>query len=175
MPSSDPLQILLSHDHWASAQMLDACSNLMEGQFHRRFEIGHGSLHDTLAHMIAVVRALADTLADAAPRPRLEGDGQRRTPGQLRLLLDQAYPQFTFEARRRPLDGTVTRRTRDGRLLTMTCGAVLVHVATHGTHHRAQCLNMLRQLGVTPLPPSSVAEWTWMGETKGVRDPMSST
>ena len=29
-------------------------------------------------------------------------------------------------------------------------------------HHRAQCLNMLRQLGVTPLPPSSVAEWTWL-------------
>src|SRR3954465_3245809 len=99
MPSGDPLQILLSHDHWATAQMLDACSKLVEDQFHRRFEIGHGSLHDTQAHMIAVVRALADPLADAAPRPRLEDDGQRRTPGQLRLLLDEAYPQFTFEAR----------------------------------------------------------------------------
>jgi uncharacterized damage-inducible protein DinB len=32
-------------------------------------------------------------------------------------------------------------------------------------HHRAQCLNMLRHLGVTPLPASSVTEWTWMGET----------
>jgi uncharacterized damage-inducible protein DinB len=43
---------------------------------------------------------------------------------------------------------------------------VLTHVTTHGMHHRAQCLNMLRQLGVTPLPPSSVTEWTWMGEEK---------
>ena len=49
----------------------------------------------------------------------------------------------------------------------MTRGATIVHVTTHGTHHRAQCLNILRQLGVTPLPPSSVAEWTWMGESKG--------
>jgi uncharacterized damage-inducible protein DinB len=48
----------------------------------------------------------------------------------------------------------------------MTRGAVLAHVTTHGTHHRAQCLNMLRRLGVNPLPPSSVAEWTWMGDTQ---------
>ena len=42
----------------------------------------------------------------------------------------------------------------------------LTHITTHGTHHRAQCLNMLRQLGVTPLPPSSVAEWTWLGDAQ---------
>ena len=25
---------------------------------------------------------------------------------------------------------------------------MLVHVTTHGTHHRGQCLNMLRRLGI---------------------------
>jgi len=29
-------------------------------------------------------------------------------------------------------------------------------------HHRAQCLNMLRQLGVDPVPPSAVVEWIMM-------------
>jgi uncharacterized damage-inducible protein DinB len=164
MAASDPLQILLSHDLWATRQVLDASSKLTEDQFHRRFEIGHGSLHDTLGHIIAVVRALTDTLADDEPRPRLESVGQRRSPGQLRSLLDESYSQFTAEARRRPLDETVSRRTRDGKVLVMTRGAVLVHVTTHGTYHRAQCMNMLRQLGVKPLPPSSVAEWTWMGD-----------
>ena len=164
MPLSDPLQILLSHDRWATGLMLEACSKLTEDQFHRRFEIGHGSLHDTLAHMIAALRALTDTLAGAQPRPRLEDDGQRRTPAELRWLLDESYPPFTAEAGRRPLDEVVSRRTRDGRLLTMTRGAAFVHVTTHGTHHRAQCLNMLRQLGVKSFPPSSVAEWTWSGE-----------
>ena len=38
-------------------------------------------------------------------------------------------------------------------------GAVLMQVTTHGMHHRAQCINMLRQLGVKPLPNSSVADW----------------
>jgi uncharacterized damage-inducible protein DinB len=60
----------------------------------------------------------------------------------------------------------VIRRTRDGRTISMMRSAVIAHVATHGMHHRAQCLNMLRQLGVKPLPPSSVAEWAWMVEAR---------
>jgi uncharacterized damage-inducible protein DinB len=37
-------------------------------------------------------------------------------------------------------------------------GAVLTHVTTHGMHHRAQCVNMLRQLGAD-IPLNSVIEW----------------
>ena len=46
----------------------------------------------------------------------------------------------------------------------LTRGGVITHVATHGMHHRRRCLNMLKQFGVSPLPPSSVAEWTWMAD-----------
>ena len=84
----------------------------------------------------------------------------------MRSLLEEAWRELSAEARRRPLGDTVTRRLRDGRTVQMTRAAVLAHVATHGTHHRAQCLNMLRHLGVQPLPPSSVTEWTWLGETQ---------
>jgi uncharacterized damage-inducible protein DinB len=161
---SDLLQILLSHDHWATAQILDACAKLREEQLHRRFEIGRGSLHDALTHILGAMRTWTDTLAGREPGPRLETDGQRRTPRQLRTLLDETCERFTAEARRRPLDELTTRRLRDGRTLELTRAAVLAQVTTHGMHHRAQCLNMLRQLGISPLPPSSVAEWTWMAE-----------
>jgi uncharacterized damage-inducible protein DinB len=40
---------------------------------------------------------------------------------------------------------------------------MLIHVTTHGMHHRAQCLNMLRQLAVPGisdrLPEIDVLEW----------------
>jgi uncharacterized damage-inducible protein DinB len=166
MPETDFLQILLSHDRWATAQLLGACANLTADQFHRRFDIGPGSLHDTLTHIVGATRTWTETLAGAEPRPRLEADGQRRTPEQLRSLFDESWREFAAEARRRPLDETVTRRTRDGRTLRMTRGAVVAQVTTHGMHHRAQCLNMLRHAGVHPLPPSSVAEWTWMADTE---------
>jgi uncharacterized damage-inducible protein DinB len=68
---------------------------------------------------------------------------------------------------RGPLEEPATRRMWDGRTLQVTRGAIPIQVTTQGMHHRAPCLNMLRQLGVTPLPPSSVAEWTWMGKAEG--------
>lgn len=165
MTESDPLQILLAHDRWATAQVLDACGKLSPDQFHHRFDIGPGSLHDALTHTISAMRALTESLAGAEPRPRLDEDGQRRTPQELLALLDESYREFVAEAHRCPLEETVTRRTRNGKMLQLTRGAVLVHVTTHGMHHRAQCLNMLRQLGVQPLPPVSVAEWTWRGDS----------
>ena len=162
MPESALLQTLLAHDRWASIHILDACTKLTDEQFHRRFEIGPGSLHDTLTHLIAAVRAWTDTLAGADPRPRLDADGQRRTPAQLRRLLDESCDQLAAESQRRPLEERVTRRLRDGRTIELSRAAVVAQVTTHDMHHRAQCLNMLRQLGVHPLPPSSVAEWTWL-------------
>ena len=168
MANGDLLEILLAHDRWATVQILNACGRLTEEQLHQRFEIGPGSLDETLVHIVGAMRAWTDTLAGTAePRPRLEGDGRRRTVEDLRTLLEEAWGQLAAEARRRPLAEMVTRRTRDGRMIQMTRGAVVAQVTTHGMHHRAQCLNMLRQLGVKPLPPSSVAEWTWMGQTEG--------
>lgn len=164
MPEDDLLPILLSHDRWATAQVLDACGRLTDEQFHRRFDIGPGSLHDTLTHVISATRAWAETLAGRPATPRLDADGQRRTPGQLSALYEEAWRELSATARQLPLGEKVIRRLRDGREMTLTRGAVVAQVATHGMHHRAQCLNMLRRLGVEPLPPSSVAEWTWLGE-----------
>jgi len=166
MPETDPLRILIAHDRWATTQLLDACDKLTPEQFHRRFDLGPGSLHDTITHMLAAMRAWTETLAEIEPRPRLDADGQQRTPAELRALLEESADAFTTQAHRRPLADTVTRRTRDGRTLTVTRAAVLLQVTTHGMHHRAQCLNMLKQLGVKPLPPRSVVEWTRLGEMK---------
>ena len=76
MTESDILQILLSHDRWATAQLLGACGNLTGDQFHRRFDIGPGSLHDTLTHILGAMRSLTETLAGQALRPRLEDGAQ---------------------------------------------------------------------------------------------------
>jgi uncharacterized damage-inducible protein DinB len=167
MAESELLAILVAHDRWATGQILEACGKLGPGQFEQRFDIGPGSLQDALTHIAGAMRAWTETLAGAEPRPRLEGDGQRRTPEQVRAVFEEAWAAFSAEARRRPLADTVERRLRDGRTVQMTRGAVVAQVTTHGMHHRAQCLNMLRQLGVAPLPPSSVAEWTWLGEGRG--------
>lgn len=163
MPTSDPLDILLAHDRWATRNILDACSKLSDEQFHQRFEMGSGSLHDTITHVLAAMRLWDDLLASREPRPRLD-PVQRRTPAELMALADESYDDFANSVRSHPLEEIVLR-VREGKTYSFTRGAVLSHVTTHAMHHRAQCLNMLRHVGVKPLPPSSVMEWTWTGET----------
>ncbi len=53
---------------------------------------------------------------------------------------------------------TMNRECED-KVLVFTRGGICAHVMTHSMHHRAQCLNMLRQLGVGDLPESSVFQW----------------
>jgi uncharacterized damage-inducible protein DinB len=162
MPTSNPTDILLSHDLWATRNIIDACSKLADEQFHRRFEMGQGSLHDVITHIIAAKSGRADLLASREARPRIE-PSTRRTTAELRSLFEASTIDFDHHARAHPLDQIVSR-DRGGKTYSFTHGAVITHVTTHGMHHRAQCLNMLRHLGVNPLPQSSVMEWTWTGD-----------
>jgi uncharacterized damage-inducible protein DinB len=161
MAKSDPLEILLAHDQWATRQILEACSRLTSEQFHQRFDIGPGSLHDTNRHILGAIQTWIYTLRQMELGPRVDQDSERRTPVELLSLLESITSELSAEAHRLPLNEIVSR-TREGKTYQFTRAAVLMHVLTHGTHHRAQCLNMLRHLGVKPLPPSSVAEWSRM-------------
>jgi caffeoyl-CoA O-methyltransferase len=149
--AADPLDILLRHDAWATREVLRACAALTEEQWHRRFEIGPGSLHDTLTHVIGAMLRWADRI-DGPPtplRPSIEGEA-RRTPAELLAILEPAAAGLAASAERARARGlgTAFDVTLAGQTHRSTLGAALVHVTTHGMHHRAQCLNMLRHLGV---------------------------
>ena len=156
MASSDPILILLAHNHWATREVLDACAGLTEEQFHRRFDMGLGSLHDTTTHILGAMRGWGDLLGGRPQRARLEGE--KRTAAELLMLLDELGADLQASATSHPVYEEVTGE-RGGEPYTFTRGAVLTHLITHGDHHRAQCVNMLRQIGVDPVPRSSVMEW----------------
>jgi len=164
--SSEPLSIALEHNSWATREVLRACAALNDSQWHRRFEMGPGSLHDTLTHIVGAMFRWADRI-DGPPRavrPSIE-DGSRRTPAELMTLLDSAAADLAGSAERACSRGleTALDMTLGGQSYRFTLGAMLVHVTTHGMHHRAQCLNMLRQLAVPGvsdrLPEIDVLEW----------------
>ena len=83
---SDPVEVLLTHNRWATRTLLDACATLPEQEFHQSFDMGPGSLHDTITHILAAMRGWGDMLAGREQRPGLEGE--KRTPRQLLALLD---------------------------------------------------------------------------------------
>ena len=161
MPTSDPIDILLAHERWATRNLLEACASLTEEQFHHEFEIGTGSLHNNATHILGAMRGWSDVLAQIEePRVRLE-EG-RRSAAELMDMHASIADEFESLVKAHPFDEILTP-SRGGRTFEFPRGGVLTHVTTHSMHHRAQCLNMLRQLGVEKLPPNSVLEWMMMG------------
>lgn len=186
--TSDPLDLLLKHNAWATRDLLRLCVKLDDEQWRRRFEIGPGSLHDTFTHIIGAMFRWADRIdgparalrpsIEQSPRPTLP-DGPfvqqpvvpHRTVAELLKLLEEAESDLAASAARAVARGleTVGEIKFGEKLYHFTLGAMLVHVTTHGMHHRAQCLNMLRRLNVPgvsdQLPDTDVLEWQGMMET----------
>lgn len=142
---------------------MNACASMSEAEFQRPFDMGLGSLYATMVHIGAAMRGWNDLLAGRGFRSRTEEAAYER--GALAAMLDEAAAELTSLTLAHPIDEVVSRE-RGGKMYSFTRGAVVTHITTHGMHHRSQCLNMMRQMGIETLPPISVVEWTLMGEAR---------
>ena len=182
----NPLEILLNYDAWATRTLLESCRQLARDQFHRRFEIGLGSLHDTFTHIIGAQRRWSDRIAVPArplrpalaaipERPDIPHEGRDRTPDELLALHAESTADFAAIARAlqskpggldSPLSLDWPRAPDEGpgmKRYTFSRGCCITHVCTHGVHHRAQIINMLRHLnhkGLSDkLPELDLVDW----------------
>lgn len=102
----------------------------------------------------------SDRIAGRPVRESIERVPQPRTPGELLELLEQAHRELEDVALRVERDGRHDEPMQaEFRPEHFTRGTAIVHVLTHGMHHRAQALNMLRRLGVADLPALDAIEW----------------
>ena len=170
--TSDPLTILLGHNHWATRRVLDLCRRLSPAQFQQRFDIGPGSLHDTLVHLVDCMRWWADDVRDRPRRGTLAPQGRALSVDDVSRLLDEAHAELAalVEASDGHLGDHVHTTLGGDKRFTFTRGVALTHALVHGTHHRAQCLNMLRRLSVPGLsdrlPDLDVNDWQYETECK---------
>src|SRR5688572_11987478 len=154
------------HNAWATRALLDVCRSLTEGQFHRRFGIGCGTLHDTFAHIIGAMDRWADRIGATPLSPSPEGSGKFGID-ELCAMLDRAAEKLEAVARRiideNRLDEVMEFPAGEGRPpYRFHRSTAMVHVTTHGMHHRAQIFNMLRQLGVKQTMDGDPVEWELM-------------
>lgn len=156
MTIDELLPVLIAHDAWATDQLIAACRSLSDQQLDPPFEMGHGSLRATLIHMVDVIGGWHASLAGTNDYQPLDAKASVSQIAETHRLIAGKFEDFCRAGS--PAD--VLHATRGTRSITSPKGVLVTHILTHGTHHRAQALNMLRQLGVTPLPQSSVMQWS---------------
>ena len=119
MSASNPLRILVEHDFWATRNILSACQGLTDSQMHQEFEMGVGTLHNTLVHILGAMHAWSDLLAQREQRPRLEYT--KRTMDELLGLFEEIGTEFSKLALEHPVDELVSGE-RGGRSYTFCPG-----------------------------------------------------
>ena len=147
MPTNLLIETQLAHNAWATRRILEHCQSLPAEAFNQPHDIGPGSLQATGAHIIEAMFYFADIFHTHEYHRREHFEERARTPtGQLDLLA-RVEPELAAAVRswlnHHALDDLIAWPSEPASITTATA---LSQIFDHGTHHRAQILNMLRQL-----------------------------
>jgi uncharacterized damage-inducible protein DinB len=152
----ETLREYLRYSDWATRRVIAAAAGLDDARLDKDFPLGLGTLRRTLTH-------LRDAEAWWVGNWRGSGDGAfGRLPETTRLDELARLLEGSIAERDAYLDGcdggkllsAVTVEPAPGSPLTFRIAESVMQLPTHGTHHRAQALAMLRALRV-PAPEIS--------------------
>jgi uncharacterized damage-inducible protein DinB len=154
----DILDRILSHDAWTTRELLSQAEALPAEAMDRTFPIGHGTLRKTFSHMIGCMEGWTRILQKSLPGGPAPASDVRDDLPSLIERLDHVAAALAGTSRAIQAAGRLDERVHfDGEAFSL--GAIIAHVITHGQHHRAQVLNMMRHLGVSPLIEGDVLTW----------------
>ena len=147
------IKIYYAYNSWAAARLLDALEKLTPEELAAPGCSGHGSIRDTLAHFMSTQLGWFSWFDGSMPA------GQAislRIPGESFDTIAKARERWA-EIDKQATDtvnGLNDDKLRDVWTWTLPSGGdslplwqLLLHVANHGTHTRAQIVAAIRRLG----------------------------
>ena len=159
----DLLDLLLDHDRWATARLLEASGGLTEAQWDQEFDIGHRTLRETFGHMVFNVPFWTAFLAGEAAEDGWSADHQPedRSPAALREHHERGYAAFAGVARRLRDEGRLGEVFADHYGVRKSAGGTILMVVEHNEGHRTEALHILARLGVPDLPEVDLGVWDY--------------
>jgi uncharacterized damage-inducible protein DinB len=158
----ETIRKLFAYNDCARDRLMAVAVQLTDSQLDQPFEMGPGSLRETLRHRYGAERIWLERLhgrtLDEFPRSRSVArmDELWEAFGRLAATRNSWIEPMNDADLQRPI--TYTNMRGDAR--TSTIADVLFQVCNHGTHHRTQVLNMLRHVGAT-VPELDCMAMTW--------------
>jgi uncharacterized damage-inducible protein DinB len=155
----DILERYLGYEAWTLRHILGRCRDVSPEQLHHAFDAGHGTLHETITHVIGNLEVWTDLLRERPVRdlPPIPAD----VAGYLQRF-EPAMEDFVGCARRlaaeNRLDDTYMD-VLDNPPAAKTFGGTILHQLTHTTVHRWEMQHMLQRLGVADLIEGDALSW----------------
>ncbi|MGN6135852.1 MAG: DinB family protein [Aureliella sp.] len=158
------LERYFAYHDWGNAQVLAALEGADDAVLDRDFGMGRGSIRKTLLHLLDVDQWWWNYWHE---QPKDPPKNEGLSLDQIRSLgqeLSQQRSGFLAGLDQAGCDRIITSMPA-GIPFRVRIGESLVHVCIHGSHHRAQLVNMLRRSERT-VPAVDLIDW-WRGLDSG--------
>ena len=151
----DLLDRMLGYDAWAAGLALDVCRGLTDAQLDQPFDIGHGTLRETLAHVVGAFAYWTGQMTGEAPAP----PPVEASVDELVAWHGRVRAAFAVAARRAHDEGRLDEVFRDRYDVPQSRGGTILQVVAHGAQHRGEVRHMLARLGLENLLEGDPQEW----------------
>lgn len=151
MPNTSILDDLYRFNSWANARLFTMCEGLTDSQLDEPREMGFGSLRNTLFHILTAEEVWFERWTNVPWRPFPFDAGGLPLAEIARRLHEVAAKRQKLIDQHRSDGWRQVCNYEDSKrnAYSNPLGELLLHVANHGTHHRAQALNFLKRFGRT--------------------------
>ena len=151
-----------AYNIWATQKILDVILALPEEKQMAEVPSSFNSLHKTVLHMLDAENIWWQRMK-MEERITIPSENFKGTLQELSgILLQQSrqWEEWVANASDLSLEHVFQYYNNKKEHFKMPVYQMIHHVFNHGTYHRGQLINMLRQLGIEKLPQTDFSFWT---------------
>jgi uncharacterized damage-inducible protein DinB len=148
------LRHLFDYMIWCDRLMFEAGRTIAEAEYYKPREISAGSIHNLFVHQMVAQQTWLRRWRGHVMTGRLENQTEHPTREVLAErwpVVHQSLLEFLSQQSVATLNAPMTVTRNNGEALTLPLGAMMTHVADHGTYHRGQLNTMFKQAGIEPV------------------------
>jgi uncharacterized damage-inducible protein DinB len=153
---------LSAYHLWANHLLLDAINKLTEEAQHTETQSSFTSIHKTVMHLWNAEGIWWQRLKlqERIVIPGESFTGTTAEACQQLLALNSQWHSWIAGAQERMLEHVFMYHDSKKEQFKQPVFQMLLHVFNHGTYHRGQIVNQLRQLGIAKIPPTDFIVWS---------------
>jgi uncharacterized damage-inducible protein DinB len=162
MKMKELLKQLSTYNIWANQKIIDVILSLPEEKQLAEVCSSFVSLHKTLLHMwdAESIWWQRMKLHERFVRPSDNFNGTTRDAINGLVSQSKLWEGWIANVSDQMLDHVFQYSNNKKEQLKLPIYQMLMHVFNHGTYHRGQLINMLRQLGIEKLPSTDFSTWS---------------